>query len=451
VGSHIAATPNEESIPAEAGADVRAVHAGVRSSTRPKRALVRQLTWVMGLLGVILIGQANEFSAAYLDNGRALSPIAFGLCVIGLILGLRLLRRPAIGLPIGLLATTLTYTIIVGMLVSAPLTSLDALWSDAGRLVRALLTLTCVFVGMQALLRFGDIGPLVAIYTWVAAAVVAYQVVSFALGHQPSIQETVEDDTFRYSGIFPNPNQAASFCVLLVCMSLLAPLSGKVKVFLACLGAAGLISTFSRGGFVCLAAISAANAMIGSARARTAFLLLFCAAATTVLVVVPLLAQSGQLPPAMMKHIWGLYELATGQADITDNSRGMLVAKSLNLIEVHPITGLGFGRYHKELGLGAHNMYIHFSLLAGVSAAALYAAAILVLGWCGFLLRDQSERRFVVSLAVWIAAMGLSSHNLFDEKYSVLLIAMAGAIVAVRLADRRVRAHQPSLRPRPLT
>jgi hypothetical protein len=400
----------------------------------------------VGLLGLILIGQANEFSAAYLDNGRVFSPVAFGLCVIALILGLRLLRRPAFGLPLGLLTTTLAYTIVVGALVSAPLTSLDALWSDAGRLMRALVTFVCIFVGMQAVLRGGSIGEIAKVFTWVAAAVVAYQVASFLAGHQPSIQASVEEGTFRYSGIFGNPNQAASFCVLLVCLSLLAPLSLKAKVFLAVLAAVGLVSTFSRGGLVCLAAIGVANAMIGNARARTAFLLLVCAAAVTVLVLVPILAQSGNLPPAMAKHIMGLYELVTGQADITDNSRGMLVAKALNLIEAHPIAGLGFGRYYQELGTGSHNMYIHFALLAGVPAAALYAVTIAALGWCGFLLRDQSERRFVGSIAAWIAAMGLSSHNLFDEKYSVLLIAMACAIVAVRLADRRVPARQPSLR-----
>jgi len=155
------------------------------------------------------------------------------------------------------------------------------------------------------------------------------------------------------------------------------------------------------------------------------------------------------LPPAMTKHMLELYELLTGQADITDNSRGMLVAKALNLIEAHPIAGLGFGRYYKELGIGAHNIYTHFALLAGLPAAALSAVAIAALGWCGYLLRDQSERRFVLSIAVWIAAMGLSSHNLFDEKYSVLLLAMACAIFAARLAPVRAREHAMELRPLP--
>ncbi len=407
----------------------------------------RQVTWAMGALGVILIGQANEFSAAYLDNGRVFSPIAFGLCAIALILGLRLFPRPKVGLPFGLFVSTLVYTLLVGALVSAPLTSLDALWADAGRLVRALVTLICIFVGMQALQRGGSIGQLATVLTWVAAAVVAYQVASFLLGHQPSIQASVEEDAFRYSGIFGNPNQAASFCVLLVCLSLLAPLSVTVKILLTFLAAAGLVSTFSRGGFVCLAAVGAANAMIGSARARTSFALLVCAAAVTVLAVVPILAHSGHLSPAMAQHTLELYELVTFQADIADNSRGMLVAKALYLIEAHPIAGLGFGCYYSELGTGSHNMYTHFALLAGIPGAVLYFTAVTALGWCGLLLRDPRERRFVVSLAAWIATMGLSSHNLFDEKYSVLLIAMACAIVAARLADRRILARQPTLSP----
>jgi hypothetical protein len=436
--------------PALAPAPSRLAPVSRRPWTRSQFARIgmRHLTWVTSALGVILIGQANEFSAAYLDNGRVFSPIAFGLCVIALILGLRLFPRPKLGLPLGLLVLALTYTLLVGALVSAPLTSLDAIWSDAGRLVRALLTFVCIFVGMQALLRGGSIGQIASIFTWVAAGVVAYQVASFLVGHQPSIQASVEEDDFRHSGIFGNPNQAASFCVLLICLSLLAPLSAKVKVFIACLAVAGLVSTFSRGGFVCLTCVGVANAIIGSARARTAFLLLACAAAVTVLVVAPILAQSGNLPPAMAKHILGLYELVTGQGDISDNSRGMLVAKALTLIEAHPFAGLGFGRYYKELGIGAHNMYTHLALLAGIPAAMLYTTAIAALGWCGYLLRDQAERRFVLSIAAWMAAMGLSSHNLFDEKYSVLLIATACAIVAARLAPARAREHV--MKPRPL-
>jgi O-antigen ligase len=112
----------------------------------------------------------------------------------------------------------------------------------------------------------------------------------------------------------------------------------------------------------------------------------------------------------------------------------MLIAKALHLIEAHPIAGLGFGRYQSALGMGSHNMYTHFALLAGIPALTLYTASIATLGRGGFLLRDESERRFVVSVSAWIAVMGLSSHNLLDEKYSVLLIAIASAIVSVRLA-----------------
>jgi O-antigen ligase len=319
-----------------------------------------------------------------------------------------------------------------------------------GRLVRALVTLVCIVVGMQAVLRGGSIGQIATVFTWVAAVVVAYQVVSFALGHQPSIQETVEDDTFRYSGIFGNPNQAASFCVLLVCLSLLAPLSAKLRLALACLAVTGLLATFSRGGFATFAAVCAANAMVGNARGRVAFLLAFCAAVVSALVAIPLLAQSGALPPAMAKHIIGLHELMTGRAAVTDNSRGMLVAQALHAIESHPITGYGFGRYYTLLvGKGSHNMYTHLALLAGIPAAMLYTTATAALGWFGYLLKDQSERRFVVSIAAWMAAMGLSSHNLFDEKYSVLLLSMACAIVAVRLAPTRAREHAMKLRPLP--
>ncbi len=409
-------------------------------SAKTERTRLRQLTWALGLLGVILVGQANEFSAAYLDNGRVFSPVAFALSVFALVWGLRLLPVPRFGLPLGLLIATLGYTLVVGTLVSAPLTSLDSLWSDAGRLVRGSVALLCIFVGVQAVLVRGDIRTITLAMTTVAAAVVAYQVASFLLGHQPSIRmDDTSDDTFRYSGIFGNPNQAASFCVLLVCLSLLAPLSTGTRILLACLALAGLVSTFSRGGLVTFAAVAAANAMLGPARGRLAFSVALIAAGAIIFFIVPTLAQSGVMPPGMAKHVMGLYDLLTGQAEVTDNSRGKLVVQAMAAIDAHPLSGYGFGRYYNVLGLGAHNMYTHLALLAGVPAALLYTASIGALAWCGVQLKDQSERGFVVSMAAWMAAMGLSSHNLFDEKYSVLLIAMACAIVAVRLAPSTVR------------
>ncbi len=410
------------------------------ASAKVDRTRLRQLTWSLGLLGVVLVGQANEFSAAYLDNGRIFSPVAFALSVFALVWGLRLLPAMRFGLPLSLLIVTLGYTLVVGTLVSAPLTSLDSLWSDAGRLVRGYVALLCIFVGVQAVFVRGDIRTITLSMTTVAAAVVAYQVASFLLGHQPSIRmDDTSDDTFRYSGIFGNPNQAASFCVLLVCMSLLAPMSPGTRVLLGGLALAGLVSTFSRGGLVTFAAVAAANAMLGPARGRLAFLVALIAAGTIIFFIVPTLAQSGVMPPGMAKHVMGLYNLVTGQAEITDNSRGMLVAQAFNAIDEHPLSGYGFGRYYSVLGTGSHNMYTHFALLAGMPAALLYTASIGALGMCGLKLKDQAERRFVVSIAAWTAAMSLSSHNLFDEKHSVLLIAMACAIVAARLAPSTVR------------
>ncbi len=406
----------------------------VRLRSRSQSTSARQLACIVGALGVTLIGQANELSVAYLDNARLFSPLVFGLCGIALLLGIRLNPRPGIGLPFGLLTTALVYTLAVGAVVAAPVSSLDPIWFDADRIVRALVPLVCAFIGVQTLLRGGGIGKLATMFTWVAAAVVSYQVVSFFLGHQPSIRETVEAEYLRYSGIFGNPNQASSFCSLLMCLCFLAPLSGKVKVLVGVLAFLGIVVTHSRGGFVTFSAVMALNVLIGSVRSRIAFSVAIGAAAATVLLAVPLVVQVGALPSGMSARALEFYELITGQTGIADNSRGLLVVESLRLIEAHPISGLGLGSYYAALGEGSHNMYTHIAMLAGIPAVVLYTAAIATLGWSGLLLRDQSERRFVVSVAAWMAVMGLSSHNLLDEKYSVLLVSMACAIVAVRLA-----------------
>jgi len=401
--------------------------------SRSERIYIRGLTWALGLLGVILVGQANEFSAAYLGNGRIFSPVALGLSILVLMWALRLLPVLRFGLPLGLLIVTLGYTLVVGALVSAPLTSLDSLWSDAGTLVRASVTLLSIFLGAQALLRRGHIRTITLAMTTVAAAVVAYQVASFLLGYQPSIR-SLEGETFRYSGIFANPNQAAKFCVLLLCVSLITNLSIGTRVLLGALVLAGVMVTFSRGGLVTLGVVAAANTMLGPLRGRLAFFITFIAIGIIIFFIVPTLAQSGVMPLGMAKHVMELYNLLTGQTEIMDNSRGMLAVQAFNAIDAHPVSGYGFGRYGAVLGMGAHNMYTHFALLAGIPAALLYTASIGALVSCGLKLKDHAERRFVVSMAAWMAVMGLSSHNLFDEKYSVLLIAIACAIVAVRLA-----------------
>lgn len=405
---------------------------------RPRRVSepTRQLSWWLGAVGVVLIGQANEFSYAYFDNGNLFSVPVFAMSIIILLYGLRLQPGLRVGLPFGLLTAVMIYTLAVGTICAAAVSPLETIWSDASRIVRAAVLFVCVFTGAQALLRSGRFGQLAIIFTWVAAAIVAYQVVAYLLGHQPTIRDTFEGETFRYSGVFGNPNQAARFCNLLVCVALLAPLSGKTKSLILGLAFAGLLVTFSRGGIVAFTAVMMANVMIGNVRGRLVFALALGAAATAALLVVPLLVQGGAMPDGMAKHSIALYELVNGEISIADTSRGVLNKQTLVLIQEHPLSGLGLGQYYSKLGMmGSHNMYTHLALLAGIPAATVYVAAIATLGWQGFLLTGQSERRFVVSIAVSMAVQGFSSHNLLDEKHFVLLVAIACAIAQVQLAS----------------
>jgi hypothetical protein len=74
-----------------------------------------------------------------------------------------------------------------------------------------------------------------------------------------------------------------------------------------------------------------------------------------------------------------------------------------------------------------------------VPAALLYIGSILALGVCASRLKRETERRFGISIAAWMASMGLSSHNLFDERYSIMLLAIACALIAAQHAKPRAR------------
>ncbi len=419
-------------------------------SLKTERTRVRQLTWSLGLLGAILIGQANEFSDAYLGNGRLFSLPALFLSIVVLVLGLRVNPRPRLGWPFGLLIVAMTYSIMVGVVVSAPKMPIAALVEEASKLCRSMFMMLCAFIGFQALDQRGRIGPLANLFTLIALPVVSYQVLAYLMGHQPTIKPPeAYEYQFRYSGVFGDPNPAAGFSVLLVCISLLSTFPNWARVCLTWLALAGVLVTFSRGGLIAFISVVTVNGLLGSRGSRLGSLSLALFGAWFVLMGIPWLSSSGMLPSQAGRHLLVLHELATGQGGLEDNSRGRLLTESLAVIGESPWVGYGYAGYRSILGMGSHNMFTSFALLAGALATVLYVAALASLCYAGFRRLCARAGSFVISIAVWTIVMGFSIHSILHDKHSVLLLTLACAVSVTRLPTQR-RAVRNSADTRPI-
>jgi hypothetical protein len=414
------------------------------ASAKVERARVRQLTWALGVLGTILIGQANEFSYAYLGNGQLFSLPAFVLSIVVLFLGLRLNPRPRLGWPFGLLVVAMTYSIMIGVIVSAPTMPITGIAQEASKLCRSMFLMLCAFIGFQALDQRGRIGPLANLFTLIALPIVTYQVLAYMVGHQPTIRPT-EDYTaeFRYSGIFGDPNPAAGFSVLLACIALLSTLPSWAKFALTWLALAGVLVTFSRGGLVTFAAVATVIGLLGSRGSRLGFLVAALFGVWFVVQGVPWLSSSGIVPSQAGRHLLTLHEMVTGQGELTDNTRGRLLMASLVLIGESPWVGYGYAGYRSVLGMGSHNMFSSFALLAGAFAIALYSSALASLFCAGFGRLRARARAFVISIAVWTVVMGLSIHSILHDKHAALFLTLACAVSVTRLPNiDRARANR---------
>ena len=189
-------------------------------------------------------------------------------------------------------------------------------------------------------------------------------------------------------GMFGNPNDLATGLAILVPLSVALALTRKgfVRVmFFACtvLLLAGIIVTFSRGGFLGLVAMGAVLLWKVGRRNRVLTSLAFVAMLGVFMMMMP----GGY--GARLTTIFNIEGDPTGSAQ----ARRELLDRATSLAITHPVIGLGMGNFHiySIQEQVAHNSYLEIA--AELGAAGLIAYLILIFAPIRSLRRIERETR----------------------------------------------------------
>lgn len=234
----------------------------------------------------------------------------------------------------------------------------------------------------------------------------------------------------RSTGIFNDPNDLSMILVagVLICAwRLLAGGTGLLApLLLAAIGLCGygLVLTKSRGGLLALGVgvFAVLHARYGLRRA------LFLAAMA--LPALPLVASGRQL------DIGGALEQKTGQ------SRIQLWAEGIGLFRQNPLFGIGQNEYAEEVGLVAHNSFVHCFTELGFFGGTLFLApfvfgigALYHMQKVEYAINDHELRQLRPYVLAILAGYAVSMLSLSRAYVAPTYLVMGLAAVWLRLAD----------------
>jgi O-antigen ligase len=221
----------------------------------------------------------------------------------------------------------------------------------------------------------------------------------------------------RSAGLYVNPNRAALALVVAFVLSVdVLPPRARGLYLLAIW--VGVVPTFSRSAVAILAGVTAWTFLSGRVPfGRAAWV------SAAVLVPVLVVVVSGLLPLVEDNQVLNPDTSSRLDLVFTDPntvSRFEVAERALQMISSHPLIGSGLGAGQNLVdGQGAHNAYLAYAVDHGLFGLLLVLSLLALLA-----------RRGKISLvfAVTLAAAAFFTHNLFDEQFFIVGIALAAAI-----------------------
>lgn len=262
---------------------------------------------------------------------------------------------------------------------------------------------------------------------------------------------TFSDIPGRSSGLYSNVNQSGAALMLGMIVAY-DVVPQKMKMLFIALTAVGIITTFSRAailGWILVVLYFAFRSGMGIAQLRRIFLL--CIVVFGFLVS-PLwsnlqstLEERGTLTLDVVQRL----NFIGGDGDTTDASsreRAAVAEYAWRLFSERPLTGFGTGQHRQlaEFEVSTHNVYLAQMVDHGIIGLFILPLMIAAALWG---LR-KTEYDLALPFAMFLSLWGLFSHNVMEERYILVSIALIGAIVAsnrVRRAEPAVELHTVTL------
>jgi O-antigen ligase len=258
-------------------------------------------------------------------------------------------------------------------------------------------------------------------------------VISFIFDWNPVISfQQEEQSQVAYSGLLGNPNMAANYALLFLCFTCTLNLNFLLRLCIFAFVGVAVFITISRGGIILYLIILFVFGLLSKTKTFIFSLALSCILAVGVLHYSDGLIRNTSFNHQFNLKMSSLRNIISGQSGFEDNSRGELATISFSAIAKRPIFGTGFGNQYHDIfdGYGAHNMYSHIAVLAGLPALFLYLTTLSCLLWQAIAQKQNQYRLFSVLIGVWFLIGGLSSHNLLDDKPALCALGLVAAFMS---------------------
>ena len=215
----------------------------------------------------------------------------------------------------------------------------------------------------------------------------------------------------RASGLYGNPNQAGQAIAFGLSLSVFA-MPRPYRLPLLLVGAFGVAATFSRAAILCIVILVLFHAW---RREISLWQTLSISLLVTVVLIVASGTLLGMLDSAGTLNQDNLERLAF-TAD--DSGRAGVARASWQLFLDSPVFGNGVAIERTKFAIYSHNLYVSLAADHGVIGLTLLPALVMAIAF-----RNPLALPFATILLV----IGLFSHNLLDDEYSLVSIALAAA------------------------
>jgi hypothetical protein len=244
----------------------------------------------------------------------------------------------------------------------------------------------------------------------------------------------------RSSGLYQNVNQSGAALMLGMIIAY-EVVPRRLRTPFVMVTAIGIITTFSRAailGWILVVLYYAVRGGFGVAQLRRIFVL--CIVVFSFIVspfwgdLQHTLEERGTLTPDVVQR---LNFINGDTSDASSQEREGVAKFAWRHFEERPLTGFGTGEHRQLEGylVGTHNVYLAMMVDHGI--LGLFVLPLLILAALWGLRPAQYD--LALPFAMFLSMWGFFSHNVLEERYILVAVALVGSIVA----SHRVRVEEP--------
>lgn len=254
----------------------------------------------------------------------------------------------------------------------------------------------------------------------------------------------------RSSGLFENSNQSGAALMLGMILSF-AVVPARLRVPFIIATGAGILTTFTRSAMLGWLVVVMFLILRGGFSVQRLRAVIVCGLLVIGFVFSPAwhhLEQTLEERGALNLNVLDrLAFFSSGRVrDASANERFAVVAEAWRLFTERPFTGYGTGAARNIPGfpVSTHNIYAFLLVDHGILGLAIIAGLLVATLWGANRRTSDVTWPFALFLVMW----GFFSHNVLEERYILLAVALVASMVAsARYQPARARQAEPGVVP----